>query len=220
MFNKILLLLTISFSFSLAHAAPLTVHFNDLADGNRSTSDGTGSNSIGEKGYQPYTFNFTTGLDLTVRGYETSGAESYAYMDRGNAGMGVCTILNNTQCNPSSDDNVSVGEYLRLTFNYDVRIESLTFNNNHDGGFSNTSIDIDGIVKSGLNGGAKTFNDSWLVNAGDFLDIAYVNSGDTTRRNHFYLETLVVSQVPEPSILFLMGSGLIGLTLIRRKRIG
>lgn len=219
MFKRVLLLITLTFALGQAQAIPLTVNFKNLADGNTATSDGTGS--TGEAGYQPYIFDFITTLELTVRGFETNGTspdtESYAYMDKGNAGMGVCTVITSTdQCSPSSDDNVSAGEYLRLSFNENVLIESLTLNNNHDGGFDNSSVNIDGVIKSGLSGGAKTFTDSWFLAAGDFLDLAYVDG--VSRDNHFYLETLVVSQVPEPSVLLLIGSGLLGFGLVRIKR--
>lgn len=212
-----------AFSVTSANAVPLTVNFADLADDDTSTSDGTGG--IGEKGYQPYIFSFLGSLELTIQGFETSSSgtfESYAYMDENNAGMGVCTNLTESkQCNPSNDDNVSSGEFLRLFFNQDVFIDSLTFNNNHDGGFSNSRINVNGDnLAPGDGKGSKTFSNGWLVNGGSFFDLGYVerDGDDASRSSHFYLEQLVVSKVPEPSSLFLMGAGLLGLGFVRKKR--
>lgn len=85
-------------------------------------------------------------------------AQQFAYLDWGNAGLGVCKDLNNNNnadktrpgnggnlCNPSSDDNTTVTEYLSFTFDKDVIIQNLWFNNNHDGGFgAGDQVSIDG----------------------------------------------------------------------------
>ena len=223
MIKRILLLAAVTIGFSPAQAS-LVVNFADLADSITTTSDGTGA--IDEGGHQPYVFNFNTGLGLTVQGIETgTGNQSYAYLDEawsghGQGGMGVCTALasDGKHCNPSSDDNVSDGELLRLIFDQSVRIESLTFNNNHDGGFNSTTIDIDSLVTSVVDGiGSRVISTGWNVSANYMFDIAYI--AGVNRDNHFYLESMVVSQVPEPSILLLLGSGLLGLGFFSRKRV-
>jgi hypothetical protein len=74
----------------LAFAAPLAqanfISFMNIADGDTATSDGSIlTGAAGEAGWQPFEWDFGGGLILTVRGFETSGAESYAYLDKGKA---------------------------------------------------------------------------------------------------------------------------------------
>ncbi|MCP4981595.1 MAG: hypothetical protein GY935_14010, partial [Gammaproteobacteria bacterium] len=65
-----------------------------------------------EKGGDPLVF-MDGGVTLTATGSDGSGA-TYAYLD-GGAGLGVCnTIDAGLQCDPSNDDNVTVGEVLKV----------------------------------------------------------------------------------------------------------
>jgi hypothetical protein len=230
----------------LAFAAPLAqanfISFMDIADGDTTTSDGSIlTGAAGEAGWQPFEWDFGDGLILTVRGFETNGVtapdptsdtESYAYLDKGGAGMGVCTELNNStskQCDPSSDDNVSFGEYLALSFNKAVTIDTLVLNNNHDGGFNGSNVTINGIDTSVADGkGARSISEGWDLAAGEVFTLAYSNLGseppeDLTdiRTNHFYLESANIS-VPEPSTIALFGFGLVsfGFTARRNRKQG
>ena len=220
-YRKLLVILAFAFAAPIAQAG-LMVNFADLANGNTATSNGTGA--TGEAGHQPYEYTWGT-VVLTVRGWETNGAsadtESYAYLDSTSGGrvggMGVCTTLSGTQCSPSSDDNVSPGEYLTLSFNDDVYLENLAFNNNHDGGFASSSVLIDGISTGMTDGfGPTTIDSGWTLLAGQILKLEFVDGG-TGASNHFYLESLSVD-VPEPSVLALLGLGLVGIGFARRRR--
>jgi len=221
----------------LALAAPLAqagiVNFMDIADGNTTTSDGSIlTGAAGEAGWQSFQWDFGNGLILTVKGFETNDdgtanlddTESFAYLDKGKAGMGVCTKLNGSkQCNPSSDDNVSFGEYLALSFNKATTINSLVLNNNHDGGFLNSLININGTNTSVANGkGGRTVSGGWNLAAGEVFTLAYTNltseppeDPNDIRTNHFYLESV---SVPEPSVVALFAAGLIGLGFTRRRK--
>ncbi len=222
----------------LALAAPLAhagiVNFMDIADGDLTTSDGSIlTGAAGEAGWQPFEWDFGDGLILTVRGFETNDdgvvnladTESFAYLDKGNAGMGVCTKLDGgKQCDPSSDDNVSFGEYLTLSFSKAITIDSLVLNNNHDGGFSGSYITINGIDTLMTDGGANTILGAWNLAADEDFTLAYSNLATEPpedprdiRTNHFYLESTAIS-VPEPSIIALFAVGLFGLGFARRRK--
>ena len=78
-----------------------------------------------------------------------SGSSAFAYLDSGNAGLGVCKTLDGSPagntahpgstanlCEPSSNDNVKSGETLHFVFNQAFVINGIWFNNNHDTDFS------------------------------------------------------------------------------------
>ncbi len=177
-------------------------------------------------------------LDLSYAGFNVSvtstynGNAAYTYLDRNTGGLGVCRELNaagnaalNTQtnssanlCNPGDDDNMTLGETLRLVFDTDVTIGTLWFNNFHDGDRSllGDSIDIDGSAYTFTNGDNTTPSFTlvpYTVLAGEFFDIAYNNE-------NFYLDAMTVSTtvtVPAPATLALMGIGLLGFAGMRRR---
>jgi hypothetical protein len=229
---RILSILVMSALIPVTVNASLIVNFSDLANGTTNTSDGTGA--TGEKGYQPYEFSFNGGIELDVAGIEADPtlSPSYAYLDKswtGIGGMGVCTALSGTQCDPGSDDNTSEGETLRLVFSEDVFIESLTINNNHDGGFFESQFSLNGAAtdiidstdaENNSDNTARIFADGWLVSAGTAFDLGYIDrpAGDTSRLNNFYFESMQISAVPEPSIIALFGLGLLGLGFSVRRR--
>jgi hypothetical protein len=73
------------------------------------------------------------GFSVDITGTKNGNA-AYAYLDRGHGGLGVCGTLTGTQqCSPGSDDNITTGEILKMTFNKAVTIDKIWFNNNHDG---------------------------------------------------------------------------------------
>lgn len=131
-------------------------------------------------------------------------------------GLGVCGGLgSNGSCYPANDDNVSLGEYLTFTFTDFVKITDLSFNNNHDGGFgSSASLLINGsqYLVSELNRSVTKPLGNLLIKE---FSIAY--DGASKSAKTFYVESLEFT-VPEASSILLLGLGLAGLGLTRRKK--
>jgi len=167
-----------------------------------------------ERGYDPALVLSYASFDVTI----TAGA-NYAYLDSGTGGLGVCKNLGTIgtitdQCKPSSDDSVQTGEMLTFVFNRDVYINSIFFNNNHDGGFAATgsTIDINGNLIATFTETAKSYNNKTLVSANTAFTIAYA---DTT----FYVQNMDVSRVPEATSLMLLLVGFVGLVSLRKRNV-
>lgn len=166
-----------------------------------------------------------TGFTVDITGTKGSSA-AFAYLDAGHGGLGVCGVLSSTkQCVPGSDDNVTTGEVLVLTFDNAVTIDSIWFNNNHDGDgtLSGNKIKIGGADYSLVSAtGVPSFNDDWKptvsfsVAAGGSLSFMLAS----TDADQFYISGMTITAaIPEPETyaMLLAGLGLLGFAARRRK---
>ena len=206
-------LITLCCITSIANAA--IFDYLSLANGN-------------ERGYITFTHT-VDGIQANATGRSADGSTAYfAYMDSGNAGLGVCQALTSSnQCTPSSDDNVTYLESLILTFDQEVNIESISFINGDHGtnflGDFNLAIDDSTAETFSL---AHTF--STVITGTEFIFTNLNSLGDSARSNEyqFYISAMDVSVitpttssvVPVPAAAWLFASGLLGLVGVARRR--
>jgi len=232
------LLFTCMVGFSY-HVSASTIDFISVADGTGTVYGVT----AGERGYDSVTFTPATGPTVTATGtYITANYEQitddyafgwvdithsgYAYLDAGNAGLGVCQKLKGAaQCDPNSDDNVTYNETLRLVFSETVTLNSVTFKNGNHG------IDFADDADFVLNG--DTFS---LINIFDvpgangvgtvfeFHNPNFLGGSNVSNNYQFYIAELdytikgITPEVPIPPAIWLFGSGLVGMIGIARRR--
>ena len=136
----------------------------------------------------------------------------------GPAGLGVYHLITyppqgGPLVSDTSDDNVSLGETLTLTFNQMVSFSNILFRNgDHGTTFSgNFGLSIDGGPMVNY---ALTSNFSMPLSGQTFAFTGLGNPENTK----FYLNTLTVTPVPEPETYVLMMAGLGMLGALARRR--
>lgn len=190
--------------FTSANAA--TIDFANFADTN------------GERGVDPTEILTIDGVSLSAFGFADNGATpAFAYLDRGNAGLGVCKVLDSAdQCRPGRDDNVTNGETLVISFKNALNITDLLFRQADHSLVTSGSISI----TTATLGGSFTLTDTFAnviaaAASGNaaFQDVFQVtfNFVDT----QFYLSSI---ETPLPGALPLLLSGIAGLGFASRRR--
>jgi hypothetical protein len=172
----------------------------------------------GERGYAAYV-KTEGAITVTATGTANIGGQTtpaFAYLDAGNAGLGVCKVLDGgNQCNPSSDDNALQDEAVQLTFDQRVFVSDVAFvNGGHKTNFTGTfELLVDGISQGTINLAALVTLDLW----GTVFEFANNSVGDyALAGNQFYINVLD-AQVPVPEALFLFAQALLGFMGLRRK---
>jgi hypothetical protein len=213
------ILLAVALSLPAAVSAT-TFDFAAVADG-----DASYGIAGGERGAASFTF-VKDGISVTATGFSsTDPTQAYsAYLDSklGNdeGGLGVCEVLTSGhQCNPSSDDNVTYLESLKLVFDQAVTIDLTTFvNGDHLTDFTgNFVLQIDGGAAMTL---ALTNLFTTPLTGTEFI-FSNPNSGggsNVSNNQQFYINAMSVQAVPVPAAVWLFASGLLGLVGVARRR--
>ncbi len=207
--------------------------FQDLADTN------AGAGGTGESAWSPFQWT-DDGITVTATARNLANTQDYfVYMDRGNAGMGVCkTLKANAQtgsqnggtnlCSQASDDNITYDEVLKLEFSEAVTIDLLEIVNgshgtNFDGNFGILVDGADPIMVSDFdttNALTNLFMNPGLLTGTTFhfisgATVAGLDNFDNL--DQMYISAISANAVatPEPATLALFGSGLLGLAGMR-----
>lgn len=212
-------------SAAIAAALVLPTAVNATTFNFAAIADGDASYGIagGERGAAAFTF-VKDGISVTASGFATGNPSTAynAYLDSGNAGLGVCQALTSSnQCTPSSDDNVTFGESLMLVFDQVVSIDTTTFvNGNHGTNFNgNFVLSIDGGPATTI--ALTNIYATPLVGTQFVFANPNAGGGSTVSNDQqFYINVLNVQPVPVPAAVWLFGSGLLGLVGVARRRQG
>jgi hypothetical protein len=219
-----MLLLPAVFLASTVGAYATTIDFVGMANGAGGYGESEYSNVSPLLTFVDPTFT------LTVKAFNGT-APAGAYLDSGHGGLGVCSTglvagktlgkqgsSGDNVCGDGSDDNVTTGEKLVLSFDKNVRISTIVFNDNHDDPFTMLGghVVLNGVVSSAFAAGDD-------VGGGDFSRVVNFNLAANTDYSisysdrQFYVSSITVSAVPEPASLALMCIGVMGLALASKR---
>lgn len=222
---KIIKTLSFAAAFSIAGglaAQATTFNFANLAD------------TIGESTWE--TSSVSTGwtvAGLTVGASATTrdGDPASAYLDAGNAGLGVCsgTITATYQCDPSNDDNIGTSPGSAIT-NYD-NYETLVLDFSHQ--ISLTSLTLRDSSHNLLSAGDEIWIYNATANYSAYFTVGLSNLLDwgtgTTwwfemalapdyTPTEFYISSISTSPIPLPAGGLLLLTALGGMAAARRRR--
>ncbi|RKF16018.1 hypothetical protein D6850_00115 [Roseovarius spongiae] len=151
----------------------------------------------------------------------TFSSSHFAYFDDLSggkpAGLGVCKVLTgDAQCKPSSDDNVTSGESVTLTFDTMVDLLGLSFFNADHNPVSATDTLRIGTDLMAI--GETTFGAASAATFSGITSITFAYGGSSA--NQFYVAGATATPVPIPASLPLLvgGLGLMGWVARRRRK--
>lgn len=234
-FSKIAVIAAIGFSASAVASQAAVLDFIDYID-----------LVTGETGGDPTVMLDPTHVSIatTVVGYGgtdggtpvSSSSNDVAYLDYGEAGIGVCGTLGSAvplpnlgtnECSSGAgDDNLQSGEMLGFSWTTSMLIDGIGFRpEGHNVDFATGSM-FQYSIDGGLNwllGDLVMFNDDtdsgFFTFAGGPLAIAAGSELLLGFSNEqYYVSGMSVQAVPLPASVLLLGAGLAGFGALRRRR--
>ncbi len=171
------------------------------------------------------TTNVIDGVSMTFYALDVTGGNqvhAWAYLDHG-AGLGVCRTLrtpgnvnaysgSGNECNPGSDDNIQLDEWVGIEFdNGPLTVSNLVLRAEGHG-------ILDGDVTVTINGTDMLASVATAMTWNDLAKIDFTFGGNAPDQYYVSAFTVTDRQVPEPAILGLMGFGLLGVGTVARRR--
>jgi hypothetical protein len=203
-----------------ASVQAVTFNFASIADVNGEGSIG-GVNGV-------YDNPVTIAQGFPINGVSITANSTYsAYLDAGNAGLGVCKIVDiNGQCTPGSDDNLTSGETVTFalssggTFDFSmIAFRDGSHNLLDDAGeLARTLL----VSVDGSSFEETTFGEELSTVYAGITSLSYGYGGSNA--DQYYLAAADISpgtvtdEVPEPGTLAVFCFGLLGIGYVRRHR--
>ena len=212
---------TAGFMVCAASAQAVTFNFASIADVNGEGSIG-GVNGV-------YDNPVTVAQGFPIGGVSITANSTYnPYLDAGNAGLGVCKIVDsNGQCTPSSDDNLTFGETLTFELSSGGKFDfsMIAFRDaNHNLLDDPTELARTLLVSvDGSSFEEITFGDELSTVYAGVTSLSYGYGGSNAEQ--YYLAAADISpntisdEVPEPGTLAVFCFGLLGIGYMRRRSI-
>ncbi len=209
---------TATFDFANLPATVPTSGLGPACTANDRCSARGGSLTFMQNGVSVSAFGYFNGVlanGMVVQDYEGS----YSAQNKIGAGLGVYSQFNaNNGPSNSGDDNITLGESLKLSFANSVFFSTLGMRSD---GHNVTGWSANSMFEYRVDGGAWTAG-ALPANSGNFavnktgtdFEFRYKSTGG----DQFYISGATATVVPEPSTYLLMASGLAGLMGIARRR--
>jgi hypothetical protein len=186
----------------------------------------TGGNIISEAGFEDILLDID-GIDLDV--YITDQLDGNPYFDGESggkpAGLGSCRILSSSaQCNPSSDDNLTIAENESLRMDYQnnqgesvlVIFGNFIFRDD-DHNLINGSVQVSHDGGSSLLSVTNGISDFSSIDASSFL-LFNDKAEESIATTNYYISSAEMSVVPIPAAVWLFASALGALSWTKRRQ--